>query len=460
MAKIVLIDDEAPMLDLMTKVCRKLGHEAFAYQTGREGVSAIPSIQPQLVIVDLRIGDMNGLQIIEKCRRDYPATNVVMVTGFGTVETAVEAMKLGAFDYLTKPFELEDLQRIIHRAVPALEAAPQAAVVNMSTAAIAEALDLPSGPVLIGNSPQIKEILRLVEKVANIDSPILLEGEFGSGKQMLARTIHDRSRRRDQMFKVLHTGALPAELLEQELFGANGGQSIFNRAAGGTVVIDEIHHLPLRLQSQLDTFLETINTKRQRGSLPASQDVRVIATSSEPLDKLIKEGKFREDLFYRLSVIPIHLPPLRQRRDDIELLAMHFLSNYSRWTGSQVNGVDRYAMDLLKGYSWPGNVGELQNAIERACAFAEGRKIRPTDLPPKITQKIEVSDQDAEGAKHQLPIGRSLDDYIRNQERMFIRETLKFNEGSREKTASMLGVSIATLYRKMGLKLEREKMLQ
>jgi DNA-binding NtrC family response regulator len=455
MAKIVLIDDEAPMLDLMAKVCRKLGHETFAYQTGREGISAIPAIQPQLAIVDLRIGDMSGLQIIEKCRRDHPQLNVVMVTGFGTVETAVEAMKLGAFDYLTKPFELEDLQRIVNRATVVLGETPNA-LISQSAAA---ADSLPSSPLLIGNSPQMKEILRLVEKIANNDSPVLLEGEFGSGKQMLARTIHDRSRRREAPFKVLHTGSLPAELLEQELFGTNGSNTIFSRASGGTVVIEEIHHLPQRLQSQLDTYLETINSRRQRGVLPANLDVRVIATSSEPLEKLIKEGKFREDLFYRISVIPIHISPLRQRRDDIELLAMHFLSNYSRWTGSQVNEVDKYALDLLRGYSWPGNVGELQNAIERACAFAEGRKIRPSDLPPKITQKIEVSDQESEGIKHQLPIGRPLDDYIRNQERMFIRETLKFNEGSREKTASMLGVSIATLYRKMGLKLERDKML-
>ncbi len=457
MAKIVIIDDDAPMLDLMVKLTRKMGHEAFAYQTGREGLASLSAIQPDLLIADLRIGDMSGLQVIEKCRRDFPKINVVMVTGFGSVETAVEAMKLGAFDYLTKPFEIDDLLRTINRALNSGESAAAPAAAPL--AETMNSLDLPPTPTLLGNSPQMKEILRLVEKIANNDSPTLLEGEFGSGKQLVARAIHDRSRRREAPFKVLHCGALPPDLLEQELFGSAGAsQTIFSRAHGGTVVLEEIHNLPLLLQSQLDSFLESMASRRMQGSR-AGADFRVIATSSEPLEKLMKEGKFREDLYYRISVIPIQIPPLRRRQDDIELLTYHFLRNYCRWTGCQVEEVDKYSLDLLKGYSWPGNVGELQNAIERACAFAEGKKLRPVDLPPKITQKIEVSDLENNGVKHQLPIGTSLDDYIRKQERMFIRETLKYNEGSREKTASMLGVSIATLYRKMGLKLEREKML-
>ncbi|MGI8603505.1 MAG: sigma-54-dependent transcriptional regulator [Verrucomicrobiales bacterium] len=458
MAKIVIIDDEAPILDLMTKLCRKMGHEPFAYQTGREGLSALPALRPDLVIVDLRIGDMNGLQVIEKCRRDFPNINVVMVTGFGSVETAVEAMKLGAFDYLTKPFELDDLQRTLNRALSHRGGAGTSGTATSSKSG--ESLEL-TPTTLVGQSPQMKEILRLVERIANNDSPALLEGEFGSGKQMLARTIHDRSRRREAPFKVLYSGALPEDLLEQELFGGTAGtQTIFQRAHGGTVVVEEIHHLPLRLQSQLTTFLEALATRRMRNAHASPEDFRFIATSSQPLEKLMKEGKFREDLYYKISVVPIHIPPLRNRRDDIELLAYHFLRNYAQMTGSPVEEIDRYGVDLLKGYAWPGNVGELQNAIERACTFAEGKKIRPVDLPPKITQKVEVSDLDNLVIKHQLPIGSTLDDYIRKQERMFIRETLKYNEGSREKTASMLGVSIATLYRKMGLKLERDKVLQ
>ena len=453
MAKILIIDDEAPILDLMTQLCKGMGHEVLAYQTGREGVAALSTESPDLAVVDLRIGDMDGLEIVKKCADDFPEMPVVMVTGFGTVETAVEAMKLGAFDYMTKPFELDDLQRTINRGLK-----------QTGKLSVAQPL-VKTDPIrpttsIIGDSPEMKNILAMVEKIADNDSPTLLEGEFGSGKQMVARTIHDRSRRKEEPFKVLACSALPEDLLEAELFGGDGRTStIFNRAHGGTVVLEEINMLPTRLQSQLDTFLEDVSARRLQGSLPESLDFRFIATSTEPLEKWVKDSKFREDLYYRISVIPFQIPPLRARKDDIGLLADHFLNNYSKLTGSKKKEIDKYAMKLLVSYGWPGNVGELQNAIERACAFAEDDRIRPVDLPPKVTNKVEISDEENEALKHQLPIGTKLSDYIKKQEKMFIRETLKYNEGSREKTASMLGVSIATLYRKMGLKLERDKML-
>ena len=365
-------------------------------------------------------------------------------------------MRLGAFDYLTKPFDLDDLQRTINRVVKRDPSdanhvkGPQDSSVRMSDSSN-----------MIGESNQMKEILRMVEKIADNDSPCLLEGEFGSGKQMVARAIHNASRRNSAPFKVLHCTALPEDLIELELFGsASGGtHTIFNRAQGGTVVLEEINALPMRLQSQLDAFLEDINNRRLAGTLPRNMDFRFIATSSIPMEKLVKENKVREDLYYRISVIPITIPTLRSRKDDIPLLANHFLKNYAKLTNTPMKEVDKYAMDLLMGYSWPGNVGELQNAIERACAFSEKNRIRPVDLPPKISQKVEISDDENEKMKHQLPIGTRLNDFIKKQEKFFIRETLKYNEGSREKTATMLGVSIATLYRKMGLKLERDKMM-
>jgi DNA-binding NtrC family response regulator len=370
------------------------------------------------------------------------------------VETAVEAMKLGAFDYLTKPFELDDLKRTINRAI-------SDETREESASGTEESFSVTETSSLIGESSQMKEILRVVDKIANNDSPVLLDGEFGSGKQMVARAIHNNSKRIASPFKVLPCSSLPEELLEQELFGGGSAtQTIFNRAGGGTVVLEEINVLPKRLQSQLDSFLEDVTKRRLTGNLPKGMDFRFIATCSESLEEWIKEGKFREDLYYRISVIPISVPPLRSRKEDIGLLADHFLSNYAKLTQSPKKEIDKYAMNILSGYSWPGNVGELQNAIERACALSEDKRIRPVDLPPKITQKIEISDDENENLRHKLPIGSKLSDYIRKQERIFIRETLKYNEGSREKTASMLGISIATLYRKMGLKLERDKMLQ
>ncbi|MEM9282009.1 MAG: sigma-54 dependent transcriptional regulator [Verrucomicrobiota bacterium] len=456
MAKIVIIDDEASILQLMTKVAESLGLETHSYQSGADGMQKIEEIEPDVLIVDLMIGDMNGLDIIKKCGSDYPNMDVIMVTGYGTVETAVQAMKLGAFDYLTKPFELDDLKRTINRSLTQSGHAPSPT--TLSTEAAAELSSYTS--TLIGESPQITHILDFVKKIADNDSPVLIEGEFGSGKQMFARAIHNQSRRNDAPFKVLHCSSLPEELLELELFGGGDSPStIFHRAQGGTVLLEEVHVMPLRLQSQLDAFLENINEQRLRGSLPAHLDTRVIASSNESLEKWVKEGKFREDLYYRISVIPINVPPLRNRNDDIPLLIDHFLENYSKLSGSNKKDLDKYALELLTNYKWPGNVGELQNAIERACALAEEVRIRPVDLPNKITQRVEVTDEENEHLRHQLPIGTSLSDYIKKQERVFIRETLKYNEGNREKTASMLGVSIATLYRKMGLKLERDKKL-
>ncbi|MGY8641262.1 MAG: sigma-54-dependent transcriptional regulator [Verrucomicrobiales bacterium] len=455
MAKILIIDDEAGILNLMTKLCRQQGHNVVPVQTGREGLTALDKENPDLMIVDLRIGDMTGIEIIEYSQENHPETQVIMVTGHGTIDTAVEAMRLGAFDYLTKPFELADLQRTVELGLQQKGKPKQTEIAGNS------GFDLAVAPSeLIGQSPKMKAIFEIINKIADSDSPVLLEGEFGSGKQMVARSLHNTSERNSAPFKVLQCSALPENLLEAELFGSVGsrGETIFSRAMGGTVLLEEIHMLPLRLQSQLESYLEEINSRRMTGALPTHMDVRFIASSAKPLEECIEKGTFREDLFYKLSVIPIAVPPLRGRAEDIPLLAEYFLKRHAERTGTQIQEVDKYAHRLLEGYSWPGNVGELQNAMERACAFSEKNRIRPVDLPPKVAQKVEITDED-EKTTHHLPIGSKLTEYIKKQEKMFIRETLKYNGGSREKTASMLGVSIATLYRKMGLKLERDKIL-
>ena len=453
MAKIVIIDDEPSILQLMSKLCNGLGHEVFSLTTGSEGLQTIDKELPDLLIVDLKIGDMSGIEIIERCAQNHPGMPIIMVTGFGSVETAVEAMRQGAFDYLTKPFELDDLQRTLNRALKLSSSTEPKQTDETKVAKITPKSQL------IGNSPEVKEIIRVVEKIADNDSPALLEGEYGSGKQIVARTIHDRSHRCDEPFKILHCSALPEDLLEAELFGGDGRETIFTRAHGGTVVLEEINVLPVRLQSQLNSFLDELGNLKLLGSDNQGPDFRLIATSTEKLEEWVDEGKFREDLYYRISVIPIMVPPLRKRKEDIELLANHFLENYSNLTGSKRKEIDKFAMKFLTNYKWPHNVGELQNAIQRACALSDDKRIRPTDLPPKITNKVEINDDENEAIKYQLPIGSKLSDYIKKQEKVFIRETLKYNNGSREKTAGMLGVSIATLYRKMGLKVERDKLL-
>ncbi|RFC47781.1 MAG: two-component system, NtrC family, response regulator AtoC [Verrucomicrobia bacterium] len=459
MAKIIIIDDEPGILQVMRKLSERMGHETSAYQSGKDGMLAIQRVVPDVVVVDLRIGDMSGLEIIQRCNAQFPHIAIIMVTGYGTVESAVEAMKLGAFDYLTKPFELDDLQRTINRALNQREPAARTAAAGLVSDSEAEPALVSSR--LIGESQRMKEIHGIIEKIADYDSPILLEGEFGSGKQMVARAIHNRSKRNASPFKVLDCSSLPEDLLEMELFGSPGGrgETIFRRAMGGTVFLEEVNLLPHRLQSVLEGYLEDVTARRMNNSLAESMDVRFVASTNKPLEDEVAAGRFREDLYYKVSVIPINVPSLRNRQSDIPLLVEYFLERYAAMNKRAKPNVDKYALELLESYKWPGNVSELQNTVERASAFCDDNRIRPVDLPSKISQRVEITDDENEAIVHHLPIGNSLSDFIRKQEKVFIRETLKFNDGSREKTASMLDVSIATLYRKMGLKLERDKML-
>lgn len=452
MAKLVIIDDEAAILELMSKLCRAAGHTVFGYTTGMEGMAAIRTQAPDLVIVDLRIGDVNGLDLVSMCRDQYPDTAVIMVTGHGSVETAVEAMRLGAFDYLTKPFDLGDLIKTVNQALARSNPNAAPASAPVPTPSVRHG----SSSKLIGHSDAIQRIFEIVRRVSDNDSPVLLEGEFGVGKHMVARALHEASRRSSAPYKELQCSAMPEDSLEAELFGHTGGQGgIFSRANGGTVHLAEIHVLPPRIQAQLNTFLDESQTRRNAWS-NSGGDFRLVVSTTVSLEEAAKKGTFREDLYYKLSVVPLKIPPLRERREDIKPLVDHFLKELAERTDSRVKGIDTYALEFLEKYPWPGNISELRNAVERACAFAEGDRVRPSDLPTKVSQQIEVPTPTASGGTTQLPIGSTLDDFIRGQERLFINETLKYNNGSREKTASMLGVSIATLYRKMGLNQERK----
>lgn len=445
MAKVVITDDEAAILELITKFCRGQGHDAFPCQTGAQGMAAIREHKPELLIVDLRIGETDGMEIIKQCRQDSPGTAIIMITGHGSVETAVEAMRLGAFDYLTKPFELPDLKRTMEQALGS----------KGSPVPIASATAIPQSSKIIGSSAPIQRILGIIHRVADNDSPVLLEGEFGVGKQLLARALHDASSRSNGPFKAIQCSALPPDLLEAELFGHGSPQnSIFSRTRGGTIHLGEVHHLPMRIQAQLNAYLDNAQPGMNGGgALPC----RLVTSTSAHLEDAIREGKFREDLYYKISVVPVIVPPLRERREDIPVLVEHFLREHALRVGGTMKKMEHYAQEFLERYPWPGNISELRNSVERAIALAEGTTIKPADLPSKVTQKVEAP-ADAPSSQEprvRLPIGSTLDDFVRGQEKLFINETLKFNNGSREKTASMLGISIATLYRKMELNVER-----
>jgi DNA-binding NtrC family response regulator len=447
MAKVVITDDEAAILDLITKFCRGQGHEAIPCQTGSHGLAAIREHKPELLIVDLRIGETDGMEIIKQCRLESPGTAIIMITGHGSVETAVEAMRLGAFDYLTKPFELPDLKRTMDQALGGR---------GITVPVAAATSNLPQSSKIIGGSAVIQRILGIIHRVADNDSSVLLEGEFGVGKQLLARALHEASSRNSGPFKAIQCSALPPDLLEAELFGHGSPQnSIFTRTRGGTIHLGEIDHLPMRIQAQLNAYLEHAQPGMNGG---AGLPCRLVTSTTAHLEDAIREGKFREDLYYKISVVPIVVPPLRERREDIPLLVEHFLREHALRVGGTMKKMEHYAQEFLERYPWPGNISELRNSVERAIAMAEGTTIKPADLPSKVTQKIEATAETPTASSEprtRLPIGSTLDDFVRSQEKLFINETLKFNNGSREKTASMLGISIATLYRKMELNVER-----
>ncbi|MCB1208938.1 MAG: sigma-54-dependent Fis family transcriptional regulator, partial [Verrucomicrobiales bacterium] len=452
-AKLVIIDDEAAILELMSKLCRAAGHTVFGFQTGAEGLAAVRAQSPDLVIVDLRIGDVNGLDLVKTFGEEFPNTAVIMVTGHGSVETAVEAMRLGAFDYLTKPFDLGDLIKTVNQALARKNGG---AITNSAT--LTSSVRTANSSKLIGHSDAIQRIFEMVRRVADNDSPVLIEGEFGVGKHMVARALHEASRRNAAPYKELQCSAMPEDVLEAELFGHGSSQQggIFSRVNGGTLHLAEVNQLPQRIQAQLNTFLDECQARKSWGSNGnAAPDFRLIVSTTVPLEDLTQAGTFREDLFYKLSVVPMRIPPLRNRRDDIRPLVEHFLKELAERIDAKPKSIDVNALEFLEKYAWPGNISELRNAVERACALSEGDRIQPTDLPTKVSQQVEVPAASGPGVM-KLPIGSPLDDFIKAQERVFIQETLKYNNGSREKTASMLGISIATLYRKMDLNSERK----
>lgn len=320
-------------------------------------------------------------------------------------------------------------------------------------------LDRGNSFLLAGGSAPIRKILSILECVADIDSPVLFEGEIGVGKQMLARALHDRSGRSSCPFETIQCSALPPELLEVELFGHGSPQDgLFARSRGGSVHIAEIHQMPMRIQAMLNDFLEQAKASSFTPHNGSGYNFRLVTSTTANLEDLIEEGKFRQDLYYKISVIPINVPPLLERREDIALLVEQFLAEQAGRSGQGKKSMGSFAGEFLESYPWPGNISELRNAVERACALAEGDSIRPGDLPVKVTRSSECLPEAAGANPPSLPIGSTLDEFISSQEKLFISATLKFNNLSRERTAGMLGVSVATLYRKMGISLERKQL--
>jgi DNA-binding NtrC family response regulator len=475
MAKIFVVDDELTMVQMVTETLRAEGHEVFPFTNALPALEALEPQHPDLVVVDMVLekSRVQGLDVLGKARTLNPPSVVIVITGFGTVETAVEAMKKGAYDYLEKPFKLEEFKACVERALSYNKAISENLYLRKQ---LNEKYQFNK---IIGTSARMQEIFKLVERVSDTDSTVLVLGESGTGKELVARALHFNSRRHLAPFIPVNCAALPENLLESELFGhrkgaftgaVNDKKGLFQEADGGTIFLDEIGSMPALLQSRLLRVLQDGEVRRVGDNTPAYVNVRVIAATNEPLQKRISEGTFREDLFYRLNVIPINVPALRERREDIPLIAANYLRHkISQRLGHRVQ-MTKHAMQMLGNYDWPGNVRELENFLERAAVLCENNIIQPHDLPSNIleakrtepaqelhtsidslypisgnTEFVEKSSVSAGNPAKVEP----LKDFMREQEVSYLNRILSQAGGDKEKAAGLLGISLATLYRKL-----------
>jgi DNA-binding NtrC family response regulator len=451
----MIIDDEPAMVEVISTLCRECGHEVFPYRSARKALDEIGTVNPQVVIADLRMEDMTGFDVLRQCQTLLNRIAFVMVTAYGSVETAVEAMKMGAYDYITKPFKIDELQLTVQRALD------HQAAIQENFSLRRELKDRYGFENIIGHSQAMEHIFSLISKVAATDSTVLLQGESGTGKELVAKALHYNSKRQHRNFVAINCSALPENLLESELFGHKKGaftgaiadkMGLFEEAHQGTLFLDEINSMAATLQTKLLRVLQEKEIRRVGDTKTIPVDVRVVAASNEDLQKKISTGTFREDLYYRLAVIPIEMPPLRHRMEDIPLLVNFFLHKHAKNMGRDTCTITEEAVKHLNAYNWPGNVRELENALERACTLCDNNAIEARDLPPHI---LRMNGSFANSKDLPVPIGKPLKDFVEEYERMYIEETLKHFQNDRNKTREALKISLATLYRKLGVKQNR-----
>ncbi|QOX80057.1 sigma-54-dependent Fis family transcriptional regulator [Trichlorobacter lovleyi] len=382
---ILIIDDDASLRRVLEYQLQEAGYEVATAASGEEGLTRFGELAPQLVICDMQMPGMDGMQVLKTVKERSPETPVIIITAFGSVDVAVQAMKQGAYDYITKPFNRDELHLTVARALHLTTLAREN---RRLKDALAGDDDYRS---MVGASAAMEKVYQVVRKVADSDASVLLSGESGTGKELVARALHARSSRRSGPFVAVNCAAIPHDLLESELFGHLKGaftgaikdkQGKFQQADGGTIFLDEVGELPLELQPKLLRVLQERVVTPVGGNREQRLDIRVVAATNRDIEQAISEGRFREDLYYRLSVIPLHLPPLRQRREDIPLLLRHFCSKH----GADEVHFDDAALVILQQYAWPGNVRELENLVERLLIMRSGVEITSADLPDKLKQ--------------------------------------------------------------------------
>jgi len=447
MKKILIVDDEPNFLTLLGRTLTDEGYQVTTASTSAEAISIGEDTVFDTLITDLTMEGINGIGLMERFRKLYPSLPIIIITGFGTIERAVEAMRKGAYDFITKPFELDKIRTTVKRA---LEYGELHHELNHLRKEVQNKYAFNN---IIAKSKCMQNIFRLIDQIADSMATVLVQGESGTGKEMLARAIHYRSARKDKPFLAVDCSAIPESLLESELFGHTKGsftgaftarRGLFEEASEGTIFLDEVGDISIATQCRLLRVIQEREVRPVGSNQTSKIDVRIITATNKDLRELIKKQVFREDLYFRIAIIPIHLPPLRERKEDIPLLCAHFIEKYSRINKKKAKGISREALLALTQYEWPGNVRELENTIERALLICGEGQIELQHLFMNQIMTGDSSDKEAQ-AQEQNTLNRA----IEKSEKDFILQVLNTVNFNRTHAAKILGISRRTLYDKI-----------
>lgn len=438
--RILVVDDDAVAADLLREVLTKEGYRVETSTQGSEAIQMGSRTPFDMVITDLKMPGVGGLEVVRAFRQKNPETIMIVITAFGSFETAIEAIQNGAYDYISKPFKIEDIKVTVQRALN------QQRLIRENLFLPTDAgEDLPLESV-IGNSPKMLEIYKLVARVARTDTTVLIQGESGTGKELIARAIHSHSHRAEKPYIAVNCAALPEGLLESELFGHTKGaftgawtnkKGLFLEAEGGTCFLDEIGDITPSLQAKLLRVLQEHEVRHVGGTETVRIDVRILAATNKDLETLVKAGRFREDAFYRLHVVTINLPPLREHPEDIPILANHFIKTACQRAKKSVSGISKEAMEILKHFHWPGNIRQLENVIERAVTLTTNNVLMPSDISEDLSSKNEGPSPSSSNVLFTLE----------EMKRRYVEQILNQTGGNQSKAAEVLGINRKTLYR-------------
>jgi len=457
--KLLIVDDEIKIIKILSKILAEEGYQLFTADTGEKAVICARKGKPDIILMDLNLPGISGIEAMCQIQTFLPDVLIIILTAYGSIASAVDAMQKGAYDYLTKPFDNDALLMTVKRAEENLHLRQQV------TELFDQLREKYRFDNIIGQSPKIKMVFDLMERVARTDATVLVQGESGTGKELIVRAIHHASVRSDRSFIAVNCGAIPNNLVESEFFGHEKGAftdardqriGAFERADGGTLFLDEIGELPLDTQVKLLRVLEEKTISRVGGTETIPVDVRIIAATNKDLEKEVQNGKFRQDLFFRLNVFLISIPPIRERWEDIPLLVDHFMEKYKQKLTKPTKGISKEAVHYLQSYDWPGNVRELENAIHSALIVCQGESILPQHLPLRIQGYPQAEEI---GSDQGLGLEDRLKDITDNMERKLILNALDESGGSRTRAAEILKVSRKTLFNKMqklGVKVDKK----